>query len=307
MTTLKLSIITPALNAAATIGDALASVQAQRYACYEHIVVDGGSTDETVAIAKEFPNVKIRSGPDKGQSDAMNIGFAMASGDIIGYLNADDYYLPGALTKAANRLENGVSFVVGPIIVLDERGRVRINRGGTSLQRMLRHWILDAFCINPVGYFYRREVQSAIGGFNVDNHYAMDLEFLLAAASLQPLTWLETQEPLGVFRRLPNTKTSSTQNAIETWSEDFFAFLDAPARTLGPVEYRQYQRERRRAYAFRRAQAKGNARARETQRVPPGTLQAAALWTELKLRRIVNRAAFADVGISANRFRHRDR
>ena len=98
----RITVVTPALNAAATIEEALRSVREQDYPNVEHVVVDGGSTDGTVDILRRSEGVRWASEPDDGLSDAMNKGIAMAEGEIIGWLNADDFYLPGALQKVAH-------------------------------------------------------------------------------------------------------------------------------------------------------------------------------------------------------------
>jgi glycosyltransferase involved in cell wall biosynthesis len=114
----KISIITPSYNSGQHIEDAINSVLGQEYERFEHIVVDGGSEDNTVEILGKYPHVKWVSEPDNGQSHAMNKGFAMSSGDIIGYLNADDYYLPGAFKSVLHYFEEDADCVVGKVKVL---------------------------------------------------------------------------------------------------------------------------------------------------------------------------------------------
>src|SRR4051812_18150538 len=92
----RISIITPAYQAAGTLPATLESVRAQGYPGLEHIVVDGDSTDGSVELLRAAEGVRWISEPDRGLADAMNKGVAMATGDIIGELNADDVYLPGA-------------------------------------------------------------------------------------------------------------------------------------------------------------------------------------------------------------------
>jgi glycosyltransferase involved in cell wall biosynthesis len=302
MQTPRISIITPCLNAAGTIRDALASVQLQGYCNYEHVVVDGGSTDATLDIANDFPNVVIHSGPDRGQSDAMNIGFSLASGDIIGYLNADDYYLPNAFNTAVNAWPAEASFVIGPVLILQEDGGCRINRGGTAFERILRHWEPDAFCVNPVGYFYRREVQDAVGGFNINNHFSMDLEFMLAAAHRFRLDALSTREPLGVFRQFQETKTIRRKNQLETWTEDYYPFLSEYARNLDARRFYVYQRQRRRAYAQRRAKVREAVYAQKAA-LASHPLSAAASRFTYALLHMYNQAAFLDVSLRTDRLR----
>ena len=89
---MKISILTPSYNSGKYIERAIESVVDQGYDNWEHIIVDGGSTDGTAVILKKYPHLKWISEPDKGQSDAMNKAFEMSNGDIIGYLNADDWY-----------------------------------------------------------------------------------------------------------------------------------------------------------------------------------------------------------------------
>ncbi|KKL21129.1 hypothetical protein LCGC14_2448530, partial [marine sediment metagenome] len=95
----SITIVTPCLNAVATLAETLASVGDQQYPKLEHVVVDGGSTDGTVDLLAASSGIRYVSEPDRGLSHAMNKGIAMASGEIIGELNADDLYMPGALLE----------------------------------------------------------------------------------------------------------------------------------------------------------------------------------------------------------------
>jgi len=204
-TPLRISVVTPCLNAGKYIEEAIVSVLNQNYESTEHIVVDGGSQDQTVEVLRRYPHLVWRSEPDQGQADAMNKGFRLATGDIIVYLNADDYFLPGAFESVCRQFEQGADFVVGKVWILHEDGSRQLNDPRTRLADMLRWWEEDAFCCNPAGYFYRREVQERIGGFNVNNHDSMDYEFLLEAARRFELT--KVDRTLGVYRRFKGTKT----------------------------------------------------------------------------------------------------
>jgi len=161
--------------------------------------------DGTVDVLRKYPHLKWISEPDDGQSDAMNKGFALSTGDIIVYLNADDYFLPNAFNTVARQFEKGAVFVVGKVLILYEDKPTRLNDPKTDLEDMLKWWEKDSFCCNPVGYFYRREVQEKIGGFNLSNHYSMDYEFLLESANNFRLTKIDST--LGVYRRFKGTKT----------------------------------------------------------------------------------------------------
>src|SRR5581483_9052952 len=99
------------------------SVQEQDYPRIEHIVVDGGSTDGTIAVLRRHAHVRWVSEPDRGQADAVNKGFAMARGEIFGWLNSDDLYLPGAIAAAMDvLLETGCGLVHGGWRQIDEHG-----------------------------------------------------------------------------------------------------------------------------------------------------------------------------------------
>jgi glycosyltransferase involved in cell wall biosynthesis len=105
---LKVSVVTACFNSAATIADTLRSVNAQTHADVEHIIVDGGSTDGTIALVAELGHrvVKVISEPDNGIYDAMNKGLAVATGDVVGLLNSDDFYATNdALASVAEALD----------------------------------------------------------------------------------------------------------------------------------------------------------------------------------------------------------
>ena len=251
----KISIVTPTLNAAATVEAAILSVLAQNYPDFEHIIVDGGSDDATLDICSRFPHLRIAQDNRKGQSDALNTGFELATGEIFGCLNADDIYLPHAFARAASAITQGAYFVVGSVLYLDDHGRCLRNTPRTSLAAMLRHWEPDAFCINPAGYFYRREVHAAVGGFRLDNHYSMDLEFLLAAAARFELQPLDPARPMGIFYSFASSKTAEQgQQDQALWSRRSFPFIDQYLGDLPPSARRGFEWARRLGYAARRSE-----------------------------------------------------
>src|ERR1035441_146572 len=98
---IRVSVITPCFNSATTIRETIQSVLQQNYPEFEHIVMDGGSTDGTLEILKEYPHLLWTSGRDEGLYDAMNKGVARGSGDLEVILNSDDCFRPGALARGA--------------------------------------------------------------------------------------------------------------------------------------------------------------------------------------------------------------
>lgn len=128
----QISIITVSYNSAATIANTLRSVKRQNHGNYEHIVIDGASKDDTLAVVqREGQHVaRIVSEPDKGIYDAMNKGLALATGDLVGFLNSDDAYADEAVLSDVARCfaEGHVDYVYGDIQMLNEAGEV------------VRHW-----------------------------------------------------------------------------------------------------------------------------------------------------------------------
>jgi glycosyltransferase involved in cell wall biosynthesis len=264
---LKISIITPSFNCVAHIEHAILNVLSQGYEPFEHIVVDGGSTDGTCEVLSRYPHLKWISEPDRGQTHAMNKGLKMATGDVIVFLNGDDYFLPDAFNAVIPCFEQGAKVVVGKIRVEKEIGASFINDPKTTLHEMLRHWEMNAFPYNPVGYFCRKEIYNLTGGFN-ENNYMQDLEFLLSVTKLVPLTKID--QVLGVYRDYEDTITQKSQTDRTYWTKKHFSFLnkfldDLPGdlrkkyesdRSTGYRQQRSYQYEKRLHFLEREYQNK---------------------------------------------------
>lgn len=192
---LCISIITPSRNGAQFIAEAVESVRNQGVSGIEHIVMDACSTDGTLPVLSGYPEVMVISAPDHGSHDAMNKGLARATGDIIGFLNVDDFYLPGVFDAVIEAFQNPeVDVVVGRTLVFAEV------RGGKEIRFVRSHekghglWLpelaLGAPAIN--GCFFRRRVFERLGNFDNDYDFAADRHFLirLAIAKVKS-TWLD--------------------------------------------------------------------------------------------------------------------
>lgn len=183
----KLTIITPSWNGERFIREAILSIAQQRYPDLEHIVFDAGSTDNTLALLAQFPDVVVHSEPDRGIYDALNKGIAQASGEIIGFLNTDDLYPDGVLVEIGSIFarEPDVDVVVGHscLFETDDRGRRRplfvrthVNQNGLWLPEL-------AFGVPGFnGCFFRRRVFDNFGYLNIKYRITGDREFLMRLA-----------------------------------------------------------------------------------------------------------------------------
>lgn len=192
-----------------TIEHTLASVREQGYASVEHIVVDGGSTDETVELLKQAQGVRYVSEPDRGLSHAVNKGIAMAEGEVIGWLNADDLYLPGALESVGDAFERSPDalWITGLCLIVDGEGR-EIRRAVTTYKNFfLRHYsfrlhLVQNFVSAP-STFVRRQAFQQLGGLDERFQYSMDYDlWLRLGRQASPIV---LAEPLASFRMAADT------------------------------------------------------------------------------------------------------
>jgi len=200
----RITVITPSFNAAATIGEALASVRDQGYEDLEHLVVDGGSTDGTVDILRDAPGIRFVSEPDRGLAHAMNKGIAMASGEIVGELNADDRYLPGALDAVGRAFaaRPGAEWLTGRCLIIDADGR-EIRRPITAYKNwLLRHYSFRLYLtqnfVSCPSTFVRKDAYEAVGPLDPRYRISMDYDvFLRIARRWEPVV---LDQELAVFR-----------------------------------------------------------------------------------------------------------
>jgi glycosyltransferase involved in cell wall biosynthesis len=180
-----ISIVTPSYNQGSFIQAALRSVSTQSYPAIEHIVVDGGSNDSTLNVLKRSsssPRCALRwiSEPDRGQSDALNKGFRLAKGDIVGWLNSDDVYRPGCFEHVAKafRENPNADVIYGDYRWIDAAGKILSLRREMSFSRFVLHYHRVLY-IPSTATFFRRRVFDDLNFINTDYHYAMDYEFFL--------------------------------------------------------------------------------------------------------------------------------
>jgi GT2 family glycosyltransferase len=183
-----ITVVTPCLNAAPTLPEALASVRAQGYPRLEHVVVDGGSSDGTLDILRAAEGVRWISEPDRGLAHAMNKGIAMAQGEVIGWLNADDRYLPRALEAVGRALARhpDALWLTGRCRIIDADGR-EVRRWVTAYKNaFLRRYSLPLYLtqnfISAPATFLRREAFEVAGLFDERYRISMDYDFYLRLA-----------------------------------------------------------------------------------------------------------------------------
>lgn len=165
---MKVTVVTAAYNAAATIADTLRSVEAQTHGEVEHIVVDGGSTDGTLAIVeREGRRVsRVVSGPDDGIYDAMNKGLALATGEAIGFLNADDWYAtPQTLAHVVAAFAPGVDIVYGHLAQVEAAPPHRVKRYWREKPRAANAFACGWQPAHP-STFMRTALLREVGGFD---------------------------------------------------------------------------------------------------------------------------------------------
>jgi glycosyltransferase involved in cell wall biosynthesis len=177
----KVTIITATFNSANTVKDTLQSVVFQDYPSIEHIIIDGLSKDETLSIIETFPHINsCISEPDKGLYDAMNKGISLATGDIIGILNSDDFYThPKVLSNVVSLMEKtGAAILYADLEYVHPMQTSKVVRcwkaGAYQSDCFLHGWMPP----HPT-LFVRREVYEQYGGFNLNLQFSADYELML--------------------------------------------------------------------------------------------------------------------------------
>jgi glycosyltransferase involved in cell wall biosynthesis len=196
-----ITIVTPSLNQAAFLERTIRSVLDQDYPEIEYLVFDGGSTDGSVEILRRYDDriAHWESVPDRGQSHAVNKGLERATGEIVAWMNSDDYYLPGALSAAAAAFEAnpGAEWVCGACRYLNADGTLNL-----VWQPRLPHgprsaWAYEPWYVPQASSFWRRSALEGVGWLREELHFAMDVDLGLRLA-LSGVLPILIQEELAV-------------------------------------------------------------------------------------------------------------
>lgn len=203
----RVSIVTPSYNQGPFLEETIRSVLLQGYPDLEYVIIDGGSTDQSVQIIRRYEPWLAYwvSERDKGQSDAINRGLARASGEVLGWLNSDDVYARGALQVI------GQSLAQAPECALLYGNGWYIDAASQPLERC--RWVRSFdpdllltfnFILQPAA-FWRRSLWEQTGGLDIANHWAMDWEWLIRATALSRPHYLPID--LAYWRIRPEIKT----------------------------------------------------------------------------------------------------
>lgn len=211
---MKISIITISFNSAKTIERTIKSVLEQNYPNLEYIIIDGGSRDNTLNIINQYKDsiTKIISEPDEGISDAFNKGVRLATGDVIGILNSDDWHEPETLKIVADKLSSpDADFIVGCLKYWNDKGenftvlpdRNYLGKIGYKMPHL-----------NHPSAFFKKSVYDSIGLFNKKYKYAMDYDFFFRVIR-------NNKKPVFTNEVLANMSFAgaSDKNAIKAYKE----------------------------------------------------------------------------------------
>lgn len=230
----RITVVTPSFNQAPFVEETVRSVLLQGYPDLEYVVLDGGSTDGSADILERYEPLLdfYRSAPDRGQSDALNEGMSRATGEVVGWLNSDDVYLPGALGAVGRAFDGpGVDWVAAPCRILSPDGTTRVV--SPRVEASLGEWLFMTQLSQPAS-FWRLSLWRNVGGLDTGLHCSMDrdlfLRFLLAGARPS-----EVRQELAVFRLHEASKSSARKNRFRWESASrivprYYGRLDARAR-----------------------------------------------------------------------------
>jgi len=269
---MRFSILTPSYNQAAFLERNIHSVLDQDVTEVEHIVMDGGSTGSTTEILKQYGD-KVRwvSEKDNGQADALNKALAMATGDLLGWLNVDEYYEPQIFAKISE------VFRQNPDVVMVYGDFRRVTASGEAI-RINRQWRFDfdvcqvqTVIVQNCAAFFRRDRVIECGGFDASWHYVLDWELYLRLMRGNQ-KWVKLNQVLGNFTMHALAKTSSAPEEFD----------------------REIQRLRRREFPKWTDEQIEEHRLKQVRRMQMHMLMDGVLWEKIWFK-LVRQAKYADV------------
>ena len=221
----KISIITPCYNQGRFLEENIVSVINQGYPNTEHIVIDDGSTDNTKEVLEQYKGNLAYSTTQRnsGQSDALNKAFDKATGEIIGWLNSDDYYAPGALNAVAEAFSDpAVNVVCGYSILFNDEG-LHEKAPPTITETRGLEFHLRFPDINQPPTFFRRKTMAEITPLNTALKYVMDREMWIKYLQLYGINHTKTLNDILVYFRYHSTSNSQTK--VDKFDDDYATIL----------------------------------------------------------------------------------
>jgi glycosyltransferase involved in cell wall biosynthesis len=208
----KISIITPSYNQGKYIEDNIQSVLNQNYINFEHIIIDGGSTDNTVEILKKYPHLKWVSECDEGQADALNKGLAISTGEIIGWINSDDYYEIDIFHDVADAFRDStVEWVVGLLKKFFED--INLIQPCVCPEITYNKLLEDPDIVKQQCTFFRKSVIESAGGWKKELYMVMDYDLWIRVSKQS--SPLMIQKDWAYFRYYEGQKTSYKNMIIQ--------------------------------------------------------------------------------------------
>ena len=225
----KISIVTPSYNQAQYLEETIRSVILQGYPNLEYIIIDGGSTDSSVEIIKKYEPWLTYwvSEKDRGQSQAINKGFSYSTGEIMAWINSDDYYEASVLIFIASAFkQHETQWISGNCRMLYDQGETKHHLGKPSISK--KQWLISNQYIQPE-CFWQRSLWLKTDGIDESLHYSFDYDLWLKFSDFQPYP-LYFDKVYANFRIHENSKTGQGRNQFDR--EDLIIFKRYRRRLL---------------------------------------------------------------------------
>jgi glycosyltransferase involved in cell wall biosynthesis len=229
----RVSIITPSLGQGAFVGETIRSVLSQDCPYVEHIIIDGGSTDNTFEVLNAYRDkITWISEPDRGQADAVNKGFRMAKGDILGWLNSDDTYNPGAVAEVVEYFARHpeVVMVYGDAYYIDRHGKI-IGRYPTEQFRFER--LAESSFICQPAVFIRADVVKKVGELDAGLQLCMDYDYWIRIGKNYPSTMIKYLEG----KYLANSRVHGETKTVTMEESHYRECLETVKRHFGSIPH----------------------------------------------------------------------
>ena len=237
----KVSIVTPSFNQAPFLEQTQRSVLEQDYPNLEYIVIDGGSTDGSLEIIHKYADrlAYWQSQPDQGQTDAINQGFARASGEIFAWLNSDDLLLPGAVSAAVKALQEHpeAAMIYGDALLINAEGKTigKFPAAQTDYRKLRRGYVH----IPQQASFFRADLWRQVGPLDVSFYFAMDYDLWVRLAALAPLVYVP--ELWAAFRLHGAGKSIAADDRC--WPEMLRVHYREGGKALSPIGFHYWLRK----------------------------------------------------------------